>query len=701
MPVDPTPSLTRSRSPFLRHGAAQPVSWLPWGEEAFDRARREARPILLDIGAAWCHWCHVMDRESYENEEIARVINDNFVPVKVDRDERPDVDARYQRAVQTLSGEGGWPLTAFLTPEGEVFYGGTYFPPVEGMGRPALPRVLGEVLRVWTQQRERALEMARQVRERVSAHEQAESQAGELSAGMVTEAIEDFAHAFDFRNGGFGRSPKFPNAGAVLLLLDRHLDLGAREAWPMRIVADTLAGMAGGGIHDQLGGGFHRYATDAHWLVPHFEKMAYDNGPLLEAYARAAAVTGDAALRRVAEGIVACYGDVAPQLLAAGGFPASQDADIAGEDDGDYWTWTEEEIRASLQDERAARAAILRFGVDEPAAAMPHQQDRHVLHIARAVEDVAEAIGAGVAETETLLALAARRLKQARDARPRPLVDDTVYSGWASLVATGFLAAARYLGLRPAGETALRALDRIWDEAFDVEDGVVHRPGDREGGYLEDQAAFALALLDAYEYTQKEEYLERARAVAVIMLARFRDAEGALRDRPAGESAPARPLAEAHRPIADAPAPAGNALAALALLRLSALLHDNSWADQAMVVLSVFAGSAPHMAISCATYFRALDWATSPVTTCVVVGAPGDETAEALLATALTTYRPRTVVRFFDAGAVRTEELPEEMRAMLKATAKARAKAKAYVCIGSRCLAPITSAEELRAALAE
>ncbi|HEX9106755.1 MAG TPA: thioredoxin domain-containing protein [Longimicrobiales bacterium] len=696
MPLDPTPSLAQSRSPFLRHGATQPVSWLPWGDEAFDRAKREVRPILLDIGAVWCHWCHVMDRESYENEDIARTINDNFVPVKVDRDERPDVDARYQRAVQTLSGEGGWPLTAFLTPEGEVFYGGTYFPPADGMGRPSLPRVLNEVLRVWTEQRERALEMARQVRERVSAYEQAESQVGELSPAMVTEALEDFAHAFDFRNGGFGRSPKFPNAGALLLLLDRHLDLlPEREPWAMRIVAETLAGMARGGIHDQLGGGFHRYATDARWLVPHFEKMAYDNGPLLEAYARAAAVTGDEALRRVAEGIVAYYGDVAPQLLAAGGFPASQDADIAGEDDGDYWTWTEEEIRSALPDERAARAAIMRFGLDEPAAAMPHEPERHVLYAARALEDVAQALGDDLAATQALLADAARRLKQARDARPRPFVDETVYSGWSSLVACGFLAAARYLGLRPAGEAALRALDRIWDEGFDVEDGVVHRPGDREGGYLEDQAAFALALLDAYEYAQDEQYLERARAVAVVMLARFRDAEGAFQDRPAGESAPARPLAQPHRPIADAPAPAGNALAALVLLRLAALLQDTSYADQAVVVLSVFAGSAPRMATSCATYFRAVDWATSPVTTCVVVGVRGDESAQALLDAARKTYRPRTVVRFFEAGAVRQDELPVEMRAMLTA----RTAASAYLCVGNRCLAPITAAAELRAAL--
>ncbi len=697
MPQDPIPSLLHARSPFLRHGAAQPVNWLPWCEEAFDRAKREAKPILLDIGAAWCHWCHVMDRESYENEEIARTINDNFVPVKVDRDERPDVDARYQRAVQAMSGEGGWPLTAMLTPDGEVFFGGTYFPPVEGRGRPSFARVLKEVLKVWGQQRDRALEMARQLRERVSAYEQAESQVGELSPAMVPEAAEDFAHAFDFRHGGFGRAPKFPNAGALLLLLDRSRDTG--EPWPLRIVVETLLGMARGGIHDHLGGGFHRYATDVAWHIPHFEKMAYDNGPLLEAYAKAAAATGDPLLRAAAEGIVAWCGDVAPELRATGGFPASQDADIAGEDDGDYWTWTVEEVGAAVGDERLARAAILRFGMDGAAGAMPDLPERHVLYVAREAEAIAAELGTSAEEAGRLVEDATRRLKSARDARARPLVDETVYTGWSSLVASGFLAGARYLGLAEAGDAALRALDRIWDEAFDVEDGVVHRVGDHEGGYLEDQADFAAALLDAYELTQRTEYLERAHAVAVVMLARFRDPEGALQDRPAGERAPARPLAEPHRPIADAPAPAGNAVAALALLRLSALLHDPSWADQAQVILSVFAGSAPRMASSCATYFRAVDWATSPVTTCVIVGEPGDAGADALLAAALHTYRPRTVVRFFQGDAVDSEQVPEEVWALIEG-AKARAKATvAYVCVGTSCRQPIGDPQELAAVL--
>ena len=319
MPHDPEPTLADSPSPFLRHGAEQPVSWLPWGEAAFERARRENRPILLDIGAVWCHWCHVMDRESYEDPETARLINDSFVPVKVDRDERPDVDARYQLAVQVISGQGGWPLTAFLTPDGEVFYGGTYFPPEDRWGRPLFRRVLTEVRRVWDEEREQAVDSARSLRARLSALDQAESEPGPLDPSLVEKGVEAFTLLFDAKHGGFGGAPKFPNAGALKLLLDEHLDTG--EAEPRQIVAETLTAMARGGIHDHLGGGFHRYSVDAKWIVPHFEKMAYDNGALLEAYALGLAVLGDPTYRAVADGVTTYYREIAPELHEAGGFP--------------------------------------------------------------------------------------------------------------------------------------------------------------------------------------------------------------------------------------------------------------------------------------------------------------------------------------------------------------------------------------------
>lgn len=409
MPHDPSPPLADARSPFLRHGAEQPVSWLPWGEDAFERAAHENKPILLDIGAVWCHWCHVMDHESYEDEETARLINERFVAVKVDRDERPDVDARYQRAVQALSGQGGWPLTAFLTPEGEVFYGGTYFPPDDRFGRPSFRRVLGEISRVWGDERERALDAARAVRTRISAYEQAEAEAGELSPALVGDAVEALAEAFDFRHGGFGRAPKFPNAGALNLLLDRHIDTGAD--WARRIVVETLDAMGRGGVYDQLAGGFHRYSTDARWLVPHFEKMAYDNGVLLEAYARAYAAFGQPFHRRIADGIVDWYSALAPALVEAGGFPASQDADIGPHDDGDYWTWTVDEVREALgDDEQLTRAAVLRYGIDDPASGMPTDHSRHVLYLALDEQEVALRLQVDETEAAALSQEAARRL---------------------------------------------------------------------------------------------------------------------------------------------------------------------------------------------------------------------------------------------------------------------------------------------------
>lgn len=720
MPEDPPATLADSPSPFLRHGATQPVNWLAWSEAAFARAGRENRPVLLDIGAVWCHWCHVMDRESYEDPETARLINDNFIPIKVDRDERPDVDARYQRAVQALTGQGGWPLTAFLTPDGEVFYGGTYFPPADAYGRPSFRRVLTEIARVWRDERARALEAAREVDVHLSELAQEEASAGPVTGALVEGGIDSFTRLFDARNGGFGRAPKFPNPGALQLFLDRYLDDGAEPI--RRMLEETLRGMARGGIYDQLGGGFHRYSVDARWLVPHFEKMAYDNGPLLEVYARAGAVFGDPEYRRVAEGIVAHYREVAPTLAQIGGYPASQDADQGPDDDGGYWTWTREEIEKALGgEERLVRAALLRYGLDDPATEVHSTPGRHVLHLARGVGEVAEALGVGEEEAVALLGEVDRRLRAARQERPRPYVDESLYAGWAALLASGHLAAARYLGVERAGESALRTLERIWTEGFDVEDGVAHRVGNgTAGGFLEDQALFAQALLDAFEWTQRGEYLERARRVVEIMLRRYLEPEsGALADRPAGEDDAIGLLAAPHLPIIDSPTPSGNATAALVLLRLAEFVDDPAYRRHADAILRTFAGLAGAEPTAVATYLRAVDWAMSPVTRIVVVAAAGEETGAAMLQTALATYRPRTVVRRVEAGEAAAVEgeaeetgevgeaveageaasalkpevagLPAELKAMLTLDSP-----RAYVCVGASCAAPVATVDELR-----
>jgi uncharacterized protein YyaL (SSP411 family) len=683
-------TLEGTRSPFLRHGAEQPVNWMPWGDAAFERARQEDRPILLDIGAVWCHWCHVMDSESYDDVDTARIINDSFVPVKVDRDERPDVDARYQRAVQLLTGQGGWPLTAFLTPEGEVYYGGTYFPPDDRFGRPSFRRVLHEVARVWKDERERALDAARGIHARLEEYTNAEARGGELSPTLLADTLEELASSFDFRHGGFGRAPKFPNAGAIDLLLDHWIDTGTD--WAKRIVLETLVAMGRGGIYDQLGGGFHRYATDARWLIPHFEKMAYDNGVLLETYARAHQVLHEPLLAEVGDGIVEHYRDLAPELLAAGGFPASQDADYGPGDDGDYWTWTQSEIETVLDDARLARAARLWFGLEDPGSAMHLDPSRHVLFRALDVHGLAERMNVDTATAQSMIAEIRGRLKAARERRPAPFIDETLYSGWVALVTAGHLAAARFLRRPDAAEAALTALARILREAFDPARGVAHRVGDPDSGeFLDDQAYVAVALLDAFELTQSGERLEEARAVVRVLWERFHDPEsGGLRDRPRGAAAAAAVLEQPHLPIADAPSPSGNAMAALAMLRLAALTHEDVHETRGTAVLRAFAGSAPRLTSAAATYMKALSWATMPVTTVVVVDDVVTAESE-LFQAALAYYRPRSVLRYFQPDGIDSDTLPPELRSMVGA-----AFPRAYLCAGQTCAAPVTDAAALR-----
>ncbi|HET7039749.1 MAG TPA: DUF255 domain-containing protein, partial [Gemmatimonadales bacterium] len=355
--------LADASSAYLRSAAHQPVDWHPWGDEAFDRARAEDKPILLDIGAVWCHWCHVMDRESYEDPAIAEALNRDWVCVKVDRDERPDVDARYQRAVQAVTGQGGWPLTGFLTPAGEVFYGGTYFPPDGKYGRPGFAAVLAELSRAYRQERDKVGQQAEMIRRHLEEHAH-EARPGAPARDVVARAVDAMARVFDFQYGGFGAAPKFPHPAALELLLVRWADAGL--TWPREMVDRTLVAMARGGVYDQLGGGFHRYAVDQRWIVPHFEKMSYDNSELLRIYAHAAASlkvqagereggsAGEASAgpparrsafdeppmlyRRTTEGIVAWVMTVLSD--PAGGYFASQDADVGLDDDGDYFTWT-------------------------------------------------------------------------------------------------------------------------------------------------------------------------------------------------------------------------------------------------------------------------------------------------------------------------------------------------------------------------
>src|SRR6202140_1764668 len=462
MPEVATNSLARASSSYLRSAMHQPIHWHEWGPEAFETAQRENKPILLDIGAVWCHWCHVMDRESYESPEIAAIVNQHFIAIKVDRDERPDVDSRYQTAVQAISGQGGWPLTAFLTPEGKPFYAGTYFPPQDYQGRPSFSRVLLTLAQAYSEKHSDVLESAESVMGAISQAEGFAGKSGSLKAELIDSMGDAAVKLFDPEHGGFGSSPKFPHPSPMDLLMQRCAETGGAEL--LNVVTTSLEKMARGGVYDQLGGGFHRYSVDEHWIVPHFEKMSYDNSELLKTYVHGYQLTGNDFFALVAKdivrGMVGWWTD-----QEHGGFYASQDADISLDDDGDYFTWTLDEAEAVLSSDEL-QVAMLHYDIGE-AGEMHHNPAKNVLYLRASVEEVGALLKKTPQDVHALLDAAKKKMYAARLQRPTPFLDKTVYVGWNALCVSAYLKAARVMRLDHARRFALRSLDRILSHGWD------------------------------------------------------------------------------------------------------------------------------------------------------------------------------------------------------------------------------------------
>ncbi|HXX36709.1 MAG TPA: thioredoxin domain-containing protein [bacterium] len=684
--------LRDAQSPYLRSAAHQPVEWYLWGAEAFERARADDRPILLDIGAVWCHWCHVIDRESYDNPEIAALINANFVPVKVDRDERPDVDVRYQQAVGAISGQGGWPLTAFLTPDGLVFFGGTYFPPDGAMGRPGFKQVLGAVAEFYRAKRDQAHAYADELERTLQRLGDVRSSDDALSAALVDAAAAATEHVFDSRHGGFGGAPKFPHAGAIELLLRRYDR--TRDPSTLLVVTRTLEQMARGGVYDQLGGGFHRYSVDASWTVPHFEKMLYDNAELLRNYVHAYQATGAEAYAHTARGIL---GYVSETLMDAseGGFYASQDADVSAEDDGDYYTWTSDEAAAVLppNEMEVVRLAYHLGGTGE----MQHDPRRHVLFVAADTDAIAQLLGRSPADVSDQLARAVRRLREARARRAAPFVDRTVYTSWNGMMISAFLDAARGLGEREPRAAALRALDRIVRDAYDRGRGFRHVAGGpcAVSGLLDDQVHMARALLDAFEHTGHPRYLGIVEETADYLMGSFVTPAGAFYDVAGGGASGAQGLKVPYVPVQDTPTPAGNAVAVLVLDRLWALTGNAGYREAAERALRACAPGALEHGLFAATMAYALDAHIDPPLHVVVVGPGNDPGTRALHEAALTAYRPGTIVHLYHPG-VAAGALPQPAAAL---GAAAGESPRSYVCSAFACAPPAGNPEELRAAI--
>lgn len=694
----PANRLKDSASPYLRSAAHQPVDWHEWGEAAFVRARAEAKPILLDIGAVWCHWCHVIDRESYESPEIAALINQFYVAVKVDRDERPDVDSRYQAAISSISGQGGWPLTAFLTPDGKPFFGGTYFPPEDAMGRPGFKRILVAVAEAFRAKRSEIDSSAAALEDAVRQAENFTNARGAFDPAIVQAMAASIIGNFDSRNGGFGQAPKFPHPAAIDLLLD--LGQTSRDANLLLIANRTLAKMALGGVYDQLGGGFHRYSVDERWLVPHFEKMSYDNSELLKNYLHGFQVTNapsaaDAALaplfRQTAEGIIGWVFDTLSDP-ERGGFFASQDADISLDDDGDYFTWTVDELRAALVPEEAS--VMEEYYDVGPVGEMHHNPTKNVLWVASTVEGVARRRGISEGDAQLLIAHAKSKLLTARLKRTAPAVDKTIYVSWNAMFVSAFLEAARVLGRDDCREFALKTLDRILAEAWCEEKGFSHRVGrPLVASLLDDQIFAVLALLDAYESTLDNRYFAVAERAMQLAIEKYGDTEGGGFFDRASDAPPMGGLEVRRKAFQDSPTPSTNSAAAIALARLYSFTGNELYHGWARRTLEAFAALAPQFGLYAATYGLAALLHSRHTSQVVVTGAMGDAKASALEAAANSVYRFGKAVLRVTPDTIAADALAPALKETIPHLDAGAAQA--FLCVGTSCYPPVSAPGKL------
>jgi len=707
MSSDALNSLAHASSAYLRSAMHQPIRWHEWGEEAFRAAARENKPMLLDIGAVWCHWCHVMDRESYDDPEVAQIVNQNFIAVKVDRDERPDIHSRYQAAVSAISGQGGWPLTAFLTPEGKPFYGGTYFPPEDQWGRPSFKRVLASIANAYREKHADVTEQAALVEQSLARAESFAGRSGRFSSRVIEAIVKAALGMFDAKNGGFGQAPKFPHPATLDLLIE-HCARTNDEA-VKTVIVTTLEGMAKGGVYDQLAGGFHRYSVDERWVVPHFEKMCYDNSELLKNYVHAYQVTGTEFFAEVARDIVR-WMDEWLSDRERGGFYASQDADYSMEDDGDYFTWTVEETKAALSPEEAA-VACLHYDINE-IGEMHHNPAKNVLYVRAPVEEIASRLKISPERVRELLGSAKKKMYAARLQRPTPYVDKTVYVGWNSMCISAYLEAAKVLRLKETRPFALRSLDRILAEAWRPGEGLLHviaysdpKAARREvRGGLEDYAFTAVGCLDAYEASADLSYFKFAKAITDAMVERFFDpVAGGFLDTEVGRGDAGKELgvlATRRKPFQDSPTPAGNSVAAIALLRMHSYTNDESYRDKAEQTMEVFAGMAEQYGIFGSTYGIAAVHFSQPHTQVVIIGT-GDD-AERMFSTAAASFAFNKVVLSLTANEAVKQNLPPAFAETIPGVAGIKGSAvTAVVCSGFSCRPPVSEPEELAELLRE
>jgi uncharacterized protein YyaL (SSP411 family) len=666
--------LTGETSPYLLQHKDNPVDWYPWGKEALDRARAEDKPLLVSIGYSACHWCHVMEHESFEDPETAAVLNQNFVPIKVDREERPDVDSIYMGAVQAMTGHGGWPLNVFTDPDGVPFYGGTYFPPEPRHGMPSFRQVLEGVSEAWRTRRDEIRSAAPRTIEGLSAAARISTAEETLSPGALDEAERNLAAQFDPNFGGFGGAPKFPPASALEFLMSRMAEPAAdpaRVAKAGEIVTTTLDRMAKGGIYDQVGGGFARYSVDAHWLVPHFEKMLYDNALLARAYLHAWQLTGAERFRQVCEETL----DWALREMRGpeGGFFSALDADSEGEE-GRFYVWTEAELRALLGDD--APALLAYWGVDRG----PNFEGRSILHVA----------GDGI--DRQVLERGRQVLYDARSKRVWPGLDDKRLAAWNALMIAALGDAGSALERDDYTRAARDCAQFVLEQMRDPQGRLLRTYKDGRASlnaYLEDHAFLCEALLVLYEATLETRWFVEARRLADAMVTRFRDEQvGGFFDTASDhETLVVRP-----RSFEDHPIPSGSSSAANALLRIDAVTGDRAYERPALEVFRVLHQAAARHPQAFGHLLQAMHFHFSTPREVALVGHPLDDLAAAVRQR----FRPTVVLAGMEPG----DEEALDAIPLLRGREPVGGRPAAYVCQNFTCRMPVTDPAELERELA-
>ena len=667
-------------SPYLVQHAHNPVDWYPWGEEALARAQREDRPILLSIGYAACHWCHVMERESFENEETARIMNENFISIKVDREERPDLDAIYMQAVQALTGHGGWPMTVFLTPNGEPFYGGTYFPPEDRLGMPGFPRLLKTMAEAYRTKRSDVTQAATQIVARLQQSSKVRPSLDLLNREILHQATQNLEANFDEQNGGFGAAPKFPQPMTYDFLLHfHHASNGVRA---LKMVEITLEKMARGGMYDQLGGGFHRYSTDGYWLVPHFEKMLYDNALLSRLYLHAYQVTGRDFYRRITEETLDYV--LREMTNGDGGFYSTQDADSEGVE-GKFFLWTPQEVEEALGKEDAVL-----FNAYYGVTPQGNFEGENILHVPREASMVAAEMGVEVERLEAAIQRGKEILLKVRNQRVYPGRDEKILTAWNGLMLRSFAEAAAVLRRGDYRKAAIANASLI-TQVLQRDGRLLRTYKDGQAklkGYLEDYSFLIDGLLALYELTFDPHWLAQARRLVDGMLDLFwEEKEGAFYDTGRDhESLVVRP-----QELFDNATPCGSSVATEVLLHMALLTGEESYKRRASATLQSMGPLLPQYALGMGRWLAALDLYLHQPKEIAIIGPREDPATRDLLEVVYSRYLPNRVV----AGTEEEDLMGSHELPLLRYRTKIDGRPTAYVCENYVCQLPVTEPEAL------